>query len=218
MDGHIRLCFSVLIGMSPLLAAGCGQRARQTTPGQLVTATAGVPLHGWAPKNPSPDFLRAAKVLKPMPSEKVGGFVGAAQAARLVRTYPAAWEFFGTLTDEQIHHFLTSRPVSMPGEESQASTRVLIPVKSLAPRQRAALDKYFDEWRRAMSGTYRADDPRAFGFADRLVALYRFGAKEDLSNVDAGFNVAGHSVNITFRIRMPDGTVRSGFGCTIVGL
>jgi hypothetical protein len=153
-----------------------------------------------------------------MPSEKVPGFVGEAEAMRLLKTYPAAWEFFGTLTDRQIHQFLSSKPNNAPGEESQASTRVLVPVKSFTPKQRAALDKYFEVWRQAMSGAHKTDDPRGAFFADRLVALYRFGAKEDLSNVDAGFNVAGHSVNITFRIHKPDGTVMSGFGCTIASI
>jgi len=190
---------------------GCGKKQTAVTP----TPTTSVPLPEWAPKNPSPEFLRAARVLKPMPAEKIPGFVGAAEAARLLQTYPAAWEFFGTLTDEQIHQFLTSKPTNMPGEESQASTRVLISVRSLTPKQRAALDSYFEAWRKAMQGMPEGTP----GFStDRLVDLYRFGAAQDLSNVDAGFNVAGHSVNITFRIRMADGTVSSGFGCTIASI
>lgn len=201
-----------IIGIGVALTGfGCGKTKQPAK-------TTSVPLPEWAPADPSPEFLRAARVLKPKPPERTAGIVGAAQAARLAQTYPAAWEFFGTLTDEQVQQFLTRKPMTIPGEESQASTRVLIPVKSLTSKQRAALDKYFEEWRRAMSGAYRADDPHAAGHADRLVALYRFGAKEDLSNVDAGFNVAGHSVNITFRIRKSDGTVVSGFGCTIATL
>jgi len=206
-----RLFLPFLAAMFPM--SGCVQRTTQKSASAPLTQRAEVPLPEWAPKSPSPEFLRAAKVLKPLPSEKLVGLVGAAEAARILRTYPAAWEFFGTLTDEQVHRFLTSKPVNMPGEESQASSRVLIPIKSLTQKQRAALDRYFEAYREAMKGTATPEEPS--WIEERIVTFYHFGANEDLSNVDAGFNVAGHSVNITFRIHKRDGSVVSGFGCTI---
>jgi hypothetical protein len=126
---------------------------------------------------------------------------------RVVRTFPAAWEFFGSLTDEQIKRFLTAKPDT---DNPDISKMILLPVKSLTSQQREALDKYFDAWRTAMQGV----PSEQILDADRLVTLYKAGAKEDLSNLDVGFNQAGRSVNITFRIRRPDRDMR-GFGCTI---
>jgi hypothetical protein len=126
---------------------------------------------------------------------------------RVVRTFPAAWELFGSLTDEQIQRFFTAKPDT---DDPDISKMIFIPVKSLTLEQRAALDEYFDAWRTAMQGL----PPEQILDADRLVTLYKAGAKEDLSNLDVGFNQAGRSVNITFRIRRPDKDMR-GFGCTI---
>ncbi len=45
---------------------------------------------------------------------------------------------------------------------------------------------------------------------DWLVELYKEGAKEDLSNVDAGFRCdRDHGVNIQFWIMQSDGRVRT---------
>ena len=195
-----------------LMGVGCGHRAPQKPETATPEPKTSVPLPEWAPKNPSSEFLRAAKVLKPMPPEV---FRDAAQTdpaseafmGHVVRTFPAAWELFGSLTDEQIQRFFTAKPDT---DDPDISKMILIPVKSLTLEQRAALDKYFDAWRTAMQGMPAEQTLDA----DRLVTLYRAGAKEDLSNLDVGFNQAGRSVNITFRIRRPDKDMR-GFGCTI---
>ena len=207
-----RLGWVVAVVIVVLAASGCGRRDKQAGGRKATGASASVPLPEWAPANPSPEFLRAAKVLKPMPPEV---FRDAAQAdpaseafmGRVVRTFPAAWEFFGSLTDEQIQRFFTAKPDT---DDPDISKMILIPVKSLTLEQRAALDKYFDAWRTAMQGMPAEQTLDA----DRLVTFYRAGAKEDLSNLDVGFNQAGRSVNITFRIRRPDKDMR-GFGCTI---
>jgi len=52
-----------------VLAFGCSHRAPQRPSAPAPAPKASVPLPEWAPKDPSPEFLRAAKVLKPMPPE-----------------------------------------------------------------------------------------------------------------------------------------------------
>jgi hypothetical protein len=192
-------------------ACGCGGRTVQKPPAALARSKAEAPLPEWARKNPSPQFLRAARVLKPLPKEfwaQPGNSLEEhAFGDRMVGTYPAAWEFFGTLTTQQVQRFLSSH-----------EKKILIPVKSLTSVQRGALDNWFEDWRKEWSGFFRSDDQRGPILADRRVALYRLGAKEDLSNVDAGFDVADHLVRIASRIRQPDGTVKFLFGASIATL
>ncbi len=104
-------------------------------------------------------------------------------------TYPALYEFFGTLSDNQLQKFLDS------GE-----TR--IPAKQLTASQRKVLDAYFDKYREA-----HRDHPMP-ELRDQLVNLYKVGAAQDLSNVDVGFSSktsGGHLVSINFWIKKPDG-------------
>ena len=186
------------------VSTGCGERTGQptTTAAQPTQVADTPPLPDWAPENPSPEFLRAARVLKPIPREIVGKYVlgdnaSAALVGRLLRTYPAAYEFFGTLSDEQIEHFLSAKEIG-------------IPVRSLTARQRAALDSWFEAWRKAIEGA-------SAEFCDYLIFLYKVGAQEDLSNVDVGFatvpvgsstseTVSTHCVHIWFWVAHPDGT------------
>jgi len=175
--------------------AGCGRKSAQHPP-KPVAQSVGVPLPEWAPKNPSPEFLRAARVLKPIPQELLRGLAGQSAEGKVLleraqASFPAIYEFFGTLTDEQVGQF-------------QSSKEIRIPAKSLVTAQRAALDKWFDAWRQAMKGA----QPE---FQDYLILLYKMGAKEDLSNVDVGFTAktagGGHIVHIYFWVRMTDGKV-----------
>jgi hypothetical protein len=134
--------------------------------------------------------VRAAKVLKPVPPEvlaKVAASGAAAQAlvARYQRTWVPAYELFGALGDQQIERFKSLREVR-------------VPVKSMTRSQRRALDSYFEAWRKAMVGD---------SIPDWLVYLYKDGAKEDLSNVEAGFVSDGRGVNLQFWITRPDGSV-----------
>jgi hypothetical protein len=181
-----------------LAASGCGRKitAQPVTP---AIPKASVPLPEWAPKNPSPEFLRAARVLKPFPLEELLGGAKAdpserARWERETRAWPSAWECFGTLSDEQVQRFLSSKPAG------RSERMILIPFTSLTPKQRAAVNRYFEASRRAMT--------------DRIVDFYKCGAKEDLSNVDAGFQLHSHSVTISFRVRRPDKDY-SGFSSTI---
>jgi len=161
--------------------------------GSRSEARSQTPLPEWAPKNPSPEFMRAWRVLKPTPQEEFtkfaeGDFAKLALAKRASQTWPAAFEFFGTLTDEQMKHFFSVRQVRMP-------------VSSLSPGQRAALDNWLERWRSVMKGNGTLPE-------DFLVVLFKMGAREDLSNVDVGFNAKneGRRVHTTFWVRQPDGS------------
>jgi hypothetical protein len=195
----------VIVLVGALAFVGCGRPAPQEVPpAPAPTQTADVLLPEWAPENPSPEFLRAARVLKPFPLEPLPAEAETVPGltdlhARIHSTWPAAYEFFGALTDDQIEHFLSTNEIR-------------IPVKSLTAEQRAALDNWFGVYREAMEGA--ATDlpvPR-----DYLVQLYRHGAAEDLSNVDVGFSTAasegGHMAHIWFWVRQPGGGVTQ-FGC-----
>lgn len=172
---------------------GCGRKAEKARSG---TVPPGVLLPDWAPKNPSPEFLRAAKTLKPLPEELLQGMAGKSAEGKALferyrKTFVAGYECFGTLSDGQLTRFRSAK-------------QVRIPAKSLTSRQRAALDRWFETWRTAMKG----GPPEFEGY---LVALYKIGAKEDLSNVDAGFDAGakrGHVVHISFWVTGPDGKLR----------
>jgi hypothetical protein len=200
----MRLAWRVLgiIGLAAALASsGCGGKAT-TPPAPPVAQKPTLPLPEWAPKNPSPEFLRAAKVLKPLPLDfmKSPESSAAENAARMKAAaimWPAAYEFFGTLSDKQIERFLQAKP-----------KYVAIPIKQLTQEQRAALDAYFEAWRQAYKG--QSAIPGNPDFGDCLVMLYRMGAKRDLSNVVAGFDAGkevggGHFAHVSFHITNPDG-------------
>jgi hypothetical protein len=173
-------------------------------------------LPDWAPKNPSPEFLRAAKVLKPMPlatfqSAGASAAENAAAARETAAIALAGYEFFGALTDEQVQQLLTSHPDwrthlgAFPPEERAAEEanrkgwrRLLIPVKSLTPQLRAA----FDDWAVAWGKARVTSHPDS---ADYLVALYKMGAKKDLSNVRVGFIIHPHDVGVISCITAADG-------------
>jgi len=191
----------VMVAVLCMVAPGCGQKTVQKPASTSALPKAAAPLPEWAPKNPSPEFLRAAKVLKPMPDELLQGIVGrSAEGEALLQRYrgtmPASYEFFGTLDDRQIERLRTSHEIR-------------IPAKALTPKQRAALNHWFEDWRAAMKGM-RPE------LEDFLVSIYKIGGREDLSNVDVGFTavskegghiVAGHLVQIYFWVKQPGGKV-----------
>jgi hypothetical protein len=176
----------VVIAVGAALA-GCSRRATQTSGG----GAGGVPLPEWAPQNPSPEFLRTAKVIKPNPPElgqesAQGELAQQALNERYERTLPAAWELFGTLRDDQIKRFLSAKALR-------------IPVRDLSDKQRAALEHFFSDWRTAMKGAPPDEQ-------DWLRQLYKFGAREDLSNVDLAFDVRGSGiVRMMLVVRRQDG-------------
>jgi uncharacterized protein YcgL (UPF0745 family) len=117
--------------------------------------------------------------------------IGRAWSERYGRTLVAAWEFFGTLTDQQIERFV-------------ATKRLRLLAKDLTPKQRAAMYHYFDVWRETMKGV-PVDYQDQFG-EDWLVELYRLGAKQDLSNVEITFDVrTSHIVRMMMRVQLNDG-------------
>ena len=159
-----------------------------------TSAETSVPLPDWAPKNPSPEFLRAAKVLKPLPQEREARLASrhpevAAHMIHYNRVLVPTYELFGTLSDQQVQHF-------------RSTHEIRIPVKSLTRPQRTALNNWFETWRKEMKDNEFTPD--------WLVILYREGAKEDLSNVDVGFEIQGnHYVHIKFWIRQAGGKVKT---------
>ena len=96
------------------------------------------------PQEPLAGVPTAARVLKPMPDELLQGIVGkSAEGEALLQRYrgimPASYEFFGTLDDRQIERLRTTHEIR-------------IPAKALTPKQRAALNHWFEDWRAAMKG------------------------------------------------------------------
>jgi hypothetical protein len=172
---NVVLTLAAVISMS-----GCGRR---------TGAGAGaVSLPEWAPKNPSPEFLRAARALKPPPPERVAGLREELRARYRGVLCPASYGFFGTLTDQQMQEFLAAKGIR-------------IPVSSLTTPQRAALNSWFAAFRDAMKG----GPPQR---SDYLAILYNTGAKEDLSNVQVGFVGGGwgdRGVYLTFWLTAPGG-------------
>jgi hypothetical protein len=191
----------VLVAAAGLLPVGCAQKtAKRPAPrAKPVVAQAKTILPEWAPQNPSPEFLRAWKVLKPIPTEEPVR-QNATQSAlsdaiwdrarRMV--WPAAYEFFGSLTDKQTASFLSKKELSMP-------------YKSLREDQRKALEHWFAVWVEAFKGGPAET-------ADFRVLLYKLGAKEDFSNVRVGFWTHDtHVVGLSFWLPGKTDPINSDF-------
>ncbi len=159
--------------LAVLLLAGA-IAAAAATPAQDAVAKPRPPvLPSWAPKRPSKEFLRAAKVLKPIPEE----------AQTYTPIYVPAWELFGSLTDQQVRQFLTptqqSQPIAGMDADLQRSFRddyqakqvgdklvysshlIGVGMGSFSPRQRAIFDALAEAWRDARKGTADEDLARA---------------------------------------------------------
>lgn len=123
-------CIVGIIGITAALAfAGCekADRAAETTPAKTAT-----PLPEWAPENPSPEFLRAAKVLTPIPTEGDGmenEILDKVLTEKWERVSVPAWEFFGTLSDEQVNRLFTSKPINVGGRPASVSRAMRLPYK-----------------------------------------------------------------------------------------
>jgi len=156
-------------------------------------------LPSWAPKNPSKKFLRAARVLKPIPAE----------AEPYSPMHLAAWEFFGSLSDKQIAAFQKRQQVSLPISGVKPDVRhflkenvgarevggklvyythdVYVEYKSLSPQQQQLFHNIVKAFAESVTD----------GDRDLLVVLYKCGAKKDLSNVEVGFSaLGGHAVHL----------------------
>jgi hypothetical protein len=205
-DEEMKLAWRVVVIIGAITACGagacllpsCGRgdgavREGPALRGTTVTKT-DIPLPEWAPEDPSPEFLRAAKVLRPYAEERAAApqddLSRRTARARYTRTLTAAWEFFGTLSDDQIERLLAAKELQMT-------------MRTLTETQRTALYHYFDVYREVMEGV----SDRVYG-EDPLVELYKFGAKEDLSNVEIQFLIrASGIVGVFMRVRQPDGSL-----------
>jgi len=163
------VCVSVLLAMCALVycVAEKGLQVR---------------LPAWSPKNPSAEFIRAAKVLKPLNADTKQD-----ASARV-----PMWECFGALTDKQLKSFMKIQQEKLNTAKMNPKSlsymkqhygavekdnflvydtrRITIPVKSLPAVQRKAFDKAIE--------SNRAD-------------LLRYGALKDMSNVDLVFDAKG---------------------------
>jgi len=168
------------------VAAGCGRKAEKT-PAAKATPPAGVGLPDWAPKNPSPEFLRAAKVLKPLPAEllqRKGESVGVSDSVLKMYTkwWAAGYDLFGTLSDRQVARV-------------RSTGLIRLRFASLTPKQRQAFESFMAAKDSALAGVS--------GYTEYRVVLYKFGAKQDLSNVDVGFEVEARVVMVRTWIPKP---------------
>jgi len=208
----------IVVVVAVAVSGFAGKAAKAAGSAAGPTKGPSVTLPDWAPKNPSKEFLRAAKVLKPIPQE--------AQAYSPL--YPVLYEFFGTLTDEQIATFLKRKQVSLPVADMSEKVRsfakehwdarevegklvfytheVGVPFKALTARQRKLFDKVIEAWREDTTG-------RAGG--DLLVILYKIGAKKDLSNVEVRFSaMGGHAVDFTLIVKLLEERLRARSSAT----
>jgi len=168
---------------------GCGQRTSQRSASAPAAGKAEIPLPEWAPKDPSPEFLRAARVLKPMPPEVFAKGDAPAETRQAIlalkkRIDPLCWELFGTLSDKQIEKFLTTK-------------RVELRVRELNSKELALLNAVLDGYKGFRIGTEEFD---------WRVMLYKGGATQDLSNVSIGFRVMeGRIVGFFARVQGKEG-------------
>jgi len=185
----------LVAGALALLAvSGCAGPAPQTPP---AAPPPDVLLPDWAPENPSPEFLRAARVIEPQPEEfrptaDTSELTRLALHQRYTRTLVPAWEFFGTLSDDQIDRLIHTKSVDLR-------------YMDLSEKQRSTLLRYFDVHRDAFAGL--PPEEREYG-EDPLVELYKAGAFEDLSNVEIEFAIrrASGIVVMWVWVRQADGS------------
>jgi hypothetical protein len=188
-------------GLTICLFGGCGpkgeQDSSQRTPhsseiaqASKITGYSALPF--WAPEHPSKAFLRAAKVLRPIPVESYirrqeADPINGSLFIKCAYTLEPIYELFGLLTDKQIQQFILSK-------------KIRLPVKTLNTAQHKVLNDFFEVFRKTMENEPTIDD-------DCLVMLYKKGAQEDLSNVDLGFVHDGINVYFQFWIRPSDSDI-----------
>ncbi len=188
-----------------VLAATTLARPGPAKPPTKVAQPTWVTLPSWAPQHPSKEFLRAARILRemgtdvpplpdtPQPQEDLAG---KAFSTHYHRTLVPTWELFGTLGDKQVARFLSTKQIRLP-------------VKSFTKKQRDLLDRYFEVWRQEMKGLPERENEWS---RDWLVALYKEGAREDLSNVLLTFQVRSRGrVAMILYVTQPGGKLSHPF-------
>ena len=140
-------------------------------------------LPAWAPEEPSPEFLSAARVLGSFPAED-----SSQEDQSFNQILVPTWEFFGTLDDDQVNSLLANKSISLP-------------FGSLTRKQRSQFDNILSVYRQTMRNA-PADSSK-----DLLVLLYEKGARKDLSNVNLVIDIRpSGTVRFSYMIQQPDGT------------
>jgi hypothetical protein len=180
-----------------LCIPGCIHRDTEAVTPPPSPPPADVFLPAWAPENPSPEFLRAARVIEPQPEEfrptaDESELTRLALQQRYRRTLVPAWELFGTLSDHQIDQLIHAKSIDLRYVD-------------LTEKQRSTLLRYFDAHRDAFAGL--SAEEHGYG-EDPLVELYKAGAAEGLSNVEIEFATrrASGIVVMWVWVRQADGT------------
>jgi hypothetical protein len=161
----VKHCFvSIILILILCVCAGCNNHSTQSATNTKLPA--GVVLPAWAPANPSPQFIRAATTLKPIPDDAQGPNPDQALHAKLDQVRIPAWEFFGTLSDQEVSNL-------------KANKELKLPFGTMNSEQQAAFNHFLDVWQNIMK-----DWPSNVGLKrDLRIALAGKGAKQDLSNV-----------------------------------
>jgi hypothetical protein len=222
----MRSLLIVSVIVTSIMLCGYSVQSATTAPKPNVGKTSDLVLPSWTPKHPSPEFLRAAKIIRPVPDEILQQFAKElapgnktlpAAMQRYAATFPAAYEFIGSLSDTQLAMFMKPRqlvmqiPKKISKEEAAKAfaaqqkwmpdarlvddkvictlREIRIPIKALTQAQRAALDRWMDAFDRATKGLPRV--PGQLTGYEYRVGLYKMGAKEDFSNVDVALSDQG---------------------------
>jgi len=157
----------------------------------LVASCAGcTSSSSWAPKNPSPEFRRAARQLQENPPRgaEIGdpGPVTAFDAGK-PQFMPPAWELFGTLSDEQI-------------KELKQKQSVVLPYPQMTDKQKSLFNDLVINWEKAMSADKSASP------SDLRQELIKLGASENFANVEVAFmGRASRRVALVLQVRQVDG-------------
>jgi hypothetical protein len=143
----------------------------------------------WAPKNPSPEFKRAADRLQENPppgaEKEIPGPANAFDAGK-PDFMPPAWELFGTLSNGQI-------------AELKQKQALVLPYRQMTEKQKALFNDLLTSWQKAMSAGKSES-------ADLRQELIKLGANGDFSNVEAAFLLRPSGrMALVLQVRQADG-------------
>jgi hypothetical protein len=214
--------FILIIVSIGLLFSGCNKQPQKQSNNAAAAKIQQVILPDWAPKHPSSEFLRAAKILKPFPMESYANsgnhLMDQTFNAKFNAVLVPAWEFFGTLSDEQTSKLFNSKEIVLhksvdPKFAKVNRARLLnLPIKSMTAKQQAALKRYLKLYGETFKG-FGHNGPDGNWDEDKLILLYKLGAKEDLSNVLCSIMVRGNRlVRMNMYVVKSDGSFGRSVG------